>query len=359
MTILDRYILKEFLRIFTLIIITLVSLYLVVDFFERIRMFISNHATAVQVLSYFLYSLPIILSQMLPVTFFLGTLITFSILSGHNELMAIKASGMSLYRTAAPVIVLSIFACVISFFLTEYVTPLASEKVKYVKYVEIQKKKKTGVFKQYQLWYRGRDGIYNIAYADPEHHTLKGVRINYLDHDMNLLRRIDAREARWERDSWIGTDVLVTTFTEKGIPHIEKKATFAIDITEKPEDFTITQKAADEMGYFELKNYITTLESQGYDTQSYRADLYGKLAFSLVTIILALLGVAYSLSAVRSGGIARSIGVGIAIGFSYWLVFAFSVSLGRSGALHPFVAAWTANAILGAVAVVSFAKIKT
>lgn len=359
MTILDRYILREFVRVFALIIVSLVSLYVIVDFFERIRMFISNHATAHQVLTYFVYSVPMILSQMLPVTFFLSTLITFSILSTHNELMAMKASGVSLFRVAVPVIAVSVAVCIASFFLSEYVTPFANEKVKYVKYVEIQKKNKAGTFKQNQIWYKGRDGIYSIAYVDPNRHILKGIRINYLDHKMNLVKRIDAKEARWEQDAWSGTDVLITTFTVEGIPRIEKKAAAPIDITETPENFMVAQKAADEMGFFELRNYIATLESQGYDTLSYRADMHGKLAFSLVTIILALLGVAYSLRSVRSGGIARSLGVGIVIGFSYWLVFAFAVSLGRSGTLHPLLAAWTANAILGTAAVVSFARIKT
>ncbi|MCX5852265.1 MAG: LptF/LptG family permease, partial [Deltaproteobacteria bacterium] len=207
MTILDRYILREFVRVFALIIVSLVSLYVIVDFFERIRMFISNHATAHQVLTYFVYSVPMILSQMLPVTFFLSTLITFSILSTHNELMAMKASGVSLFRVAVPVIAVSVAVCIASFFLSEYVTPFANEKVKYVKYVEIQKKNKAGTFKQNQIWYKGRDGIYAIAYVDPNRHILKGIRINYLDHKMNLVKRIDAKEARWEQDAWSGTDV--------------------------------------------------------------------------------------------------------------------------------------------------------
>ncbi|MBW2561465.1 MAG: LptF/LptG family permease, partial [Deltaproteobacteria bacterium] len=96
MTILDRYILKEFIKMFALILVSLAGLYLIVDFFERIRMFLSNHASLGQMASYFLLTLPMILSQMIPIGVLLSALLSFGILSKNCEITAMKANGLSL-----------------------------------------------------------------------------------------------------------------------------------------------------------------------------------------------------------------------------------------------------------------------
>ncbi|MBA7583589.1 hypothetical protein ES708_25535 [subsurface metagenome] len=123
MTILDRYILKEFIKIFALILVSLAGLYLIVDFFERIRMFLSNHASMRQMASYFLLTLPVILSQMIPIAVLLSTLLSFGILSRNCEITAMKANGLSLYRISLPVIVASFAICMATFLLNEFITP--------------------------------------------------------------------------------------------------------------------------------------------------------------------------------------------------------------------------------------------
>jgi lipopolysaccharide export system permease protein len=87
--------------------------------------------------------------------------------------------------------------------------------------------------------------------------------------------------------------------------------------------------------------------------------MHGKIAFPLVSIILAIIGVSFSLRSERSGGVTQSIGVGIVIGFSYWLVFAFTMSLGRSGTLPPLLAAWTANILFGIASLLMYRRVKT
>ncbi len=89
------------------------------------------------------------------------------------------------------------------------------------------------------------------------------------------------------------------------------------------------------MGFFELRDYARKLRSEGYDATRYEVDMHGKVAFSLVTVILVFIGISFSLREERGGGVSRSIGAAIVIGFSYWLVHAFSLSLGRAGTLPP------------------------
>ena len=357
---LDRYISREFVKLLFLIIVSLVGLYLVVDFFERIRMFLSNHATFLQILSYFTFEIPMIVSLMLPVAVLLASLLTFGILSKNSEIIAMKANGVSLYRSSFPIITISIILCIVAFFLNEFLTPYANQKAKHIKLVEVQKNEKLGFFKQNQIWFRSKDGIYNFNIFDPKTGTLKGIKINYLDRGMILTKRIDAKRAQWKDGTWVFYDVLITRFSPGKLPTIERAKSQIINLLEEPSDFMTVQKDTEEMGYFELRKYIKNVQSEGYDAVQYMADMHGKIAFSLVSLILAVIGVSFSLrKSERSGGISQSIAVGIIIGFSYWIVYAFSLSLGRSGTLSPLLSAWTANILFGAVAIYMFLKVKT
>lgn len=362
MKVLDRYILKAFIHKFILVLLSLVGIYVIVDFFERIRMFLSNDATAVQVVSYFLYQIPMIVSLLLPVSVLLGTLITFSTLSKNSEITALRAGGVSLYRIAFPVLILAAGISLCSFLLSEYITPVTNQRAKHITYVEVQKRgQQLKVFGQNEIWYRGRDGIYHFRHFDPDTSTLRGITIHYLDPwNGSVSRRVDAERAEWNGKAWVFHDLLVTSFPLGDFPNLEKAASLKADLPEKPEDFLVVQKDADEMGYGELKKFIGKIQSEGYDATRYRADLYGKAAFPFVSLILAVMGISFSLlRSERSGGISLAITAGVLIGFSYWIVFAIALSLGRSGACPPLLSAWLANFLFGGAAMIMFLKVRT
>jgi len=358
-TIINRYITREFLKLFSLVLLSFLSIYLIVDFFERIRMFLSNQATIGQMASYFLYTVPTVVAQAIPASVLLATLLTFGMLSKNHELVALKASGISMYRASVPVLFIAAAACLLVFFLNEFVTPYTNQMARHIKLVEIQKQKKTGVFKQNQVWFRAKNSIYSFTVFDPEKNTLKGISIHYFDHDFTLTKRIDARSAVWDGDHWEFFDVLVTRFSGGQIPSIERLDSMIIDIPEEPSDFQVVQKSADEMGYVELRGYIKKIREEGYDVTRYEADLHGKIAFTLVSIFVVMVGIAFSMRPERSGGVAHGIGVGLIIGFSYWILFALFISLGRSGTLAPMLSAWMPNLIFGSISAYLFKGIQT
>ena len=357
MNILDRYCAKEFLRYFALIIISFVSLYLIIDFFEKIRMFFSNHATVSQIASFFFFSIPMVTSQILPVGVLMATLVAFASLSRHNEIVAMKACGVSLYRIAWPIIIIALVVCIIAFILSEFVTPYTNQKANYIRLVEIQKQE-IGVFKQNQIWYRGKDGIYNFKVFDPRTNSLQGITIYYVDNKLHLLKRVDAERGEWQAGKWNFSNVISTTFAPETFPDVQVTPSQVLALPEPPESFKVAQKEADNMGYTELKRYIDNLRSEGYDATSYLVDLHSKLAFPFVSIIMAIVGLAAALGREHRGS-AQGLATGIIIGFSYWIVFAFSVSLGRAGVLPPLVAAWSANLLFGIVAYLLFRHVRT
>jgi lipopolysaccharide export system permease protein len=359
MKILDRYLIVEFSRNLLFITACFISLFLIIDFFEKTRMFLSNHATFQQMASYFLFRIPMILSQILPAAILLASLIVCGYLSRHNEITAMKANGISLYRLSFPILIIAAAVCILVFFLNEWVTPYTNERAEHIRLVEVQKQQSLGSFKQDQIWYRGQKGIYNFKLFDVQSRSLRGITIYYLDQEMNLLMRLDAERGEWKEGHWFFHNILITRFPRSEFPIIEKIAQQVVDIPEVPEDFKVVQKDVETMGYVELKRYIKKLQMEGYDATRYIVDLHGKIAFSLVSLILAVIGISFSLRSERSGSIAQGIGAGLVIGFSYWLVYAFGMSLGRSGTLPPLIAAWFGNIIFGGASVWLLLRLKT
>jgi len=360
MTILDRYITKEYIKLLLLILISFTALFLIIDLFERMRLFLSHHATLYQMLSYAVVMIPIIIAQSMPVAVLLSSLITFSNLSRYSEVLAMKANGISLYRTSIPVIIIAAAICILSFLFNEFITPYANDRAEYIKHVEVEKQEPLGIFRQNQIWYRGTNGIYNFKMFEPSSNTLSGITIFYFDKTFSLQMRIDAEKAQWKDNQWIAQSIMTTRFQAGQFPALEWTATGAIDLPEKPNDFKTIQKEAANMGFTELKNYINKIQDEGYDSTRYVVDLHGKVSFSFVSLILVLIGISFSLMrSERSGGIMQSIGVGLVVGFSYWIVHAFSMSLGRSGTIPPVLSAWIGNIVMGAVSIAMYLRVKT
>ena len=359
MKLLDKYVLKEFLRFFAITLLSFIALFLIVDFFEKIRMFLSNKASISQIASYFIFSIPMIISYIFPPAVLLTTLITFSSFSKFNEITAMKANGINIYRISLPIIIFAAIAAVCLFYFSELITPASVQKTEHIIKIEVQKQKTLGFFKQNEIWYHGENAIYNFKMFDTDKNILQGVTINYLNPDFTLLSRIDAQRAEWKNNQWFFYNLLTTRFDNNNNPVLEWSKEKTINIPEKPNDFKVMQKDAEKMGYFELRKYVKKIQLEGYDVTKYLVELHGKIAFPLVILIMVFIAVPFSLRSERSGGIMYSSGIGIFIGFSYWIVHAFSMSLGKSEILPAFLAAWAANILFGAAAAFLFYKIDT
>jgi lipopolysaccharide export system permease protein len=356
---LDKYILKEFLKILVITVLSFIALFLIVDFFDKIRMFLSNNASVSQIASYFVYSIPMIISYIFPPAVLLATLMTFSSLSKFNEITAMKANGINVYRISLPLIIFAAMAAVFLFYFSELISPASVQKTEYIVKVEVQKQKTLGFFKQNEIWYHGENAVYNFKMFDVDKDTIRGVTINYLNPDFTLMSRIDAQSAEWKNNQWVFYNLLITRFDNNNNPVLEWSKEKVINIPEKPNDFKVMQKDVEKMGYFELSKYVKKIRLEGYDVTKYLVELQGKIAFPMVILIMVFIAVPFSLRSERSGGVMQSIGLGIFIGFSYWIVHAFCMSLGRSEILPVFLAAWGANILFAALAAVLFYRVHT
>jgi lipopolysaccharide export system permease protein len=349
--ILSRYIVREFLKLFFLWVISFFLIFFVVELFERINVVIVNKAPAYLILEYFLYYTPLFLTQTLPFATLLAALITLGVLARNNEIVAMKAHGVSTYRIMLPLLLLAASITAFIFVGTETIVPYATRKAGYIWSVKIKGEEERAFFELNKIWYRGEDVIYNIRLLDPKKDVLKGVTIYYFDGAFNLRQRVDAREARWNGNGWTFYEVNMRNFLPEAEVVRETYDEKDIPIPEKPEDFKKGMQDPNEMTYRELKEYVEKLKSDGYDPTRYVVDLHTKVAFPFLTLIMVLIGSPLALAASqgRGGGIAQGVGLSIVIGFVYWMAFAISVAMGHAGTLPPFIAAWAPNVFFGLI----------
>jgi lipopolysaccharide export system permease protein len=361
MTLINRYILKEFFKIFFLASLTLVSLYLLIDFFEKVRIFLKYRPDPFAVIEYFLYQLPKIFYDTTPIAILLSTLITAGTMAKNNEITALKNAGSSPYRLAVPIFGVSTLLGLFLLYANTSIIPTGIKHAEFIRSVFIEKGSESSYFRQNKIWFRTENHmLFNVQLIDPDKNKILGIGIYKLSESFSLIEEIDAKELVYEGNQWYLVQGIKRKFLGEGriesIPFEKEK--FYLDKT--PEDFKQVEIQENRLKYDELKSYAKKLASEGYITTRYWVDLHGRLAFPFVNIIMALVALPFGLkNTQRSGGISKGIGISLAIGFSYWIIYAMSTSLGHSGMLPPLLSAWLANLLFIAVGGYLFLTIRT
>ena len=349
MKVLTRYLAREFAQNFFLALGAFSAIYLIVEFFERINAFIYNKAPWALIGAYFLNKFPSILFQVTPAAVLLASMITLGSMVRHNEVMAMKSSGIGLRVLIYPIlgVVILVFAGILA--LSEYVIPWANQNARSISAFVIHKKKPAATFKQSQIWIHGRQSIYNIQLYHPDRNVLEGLTIYRFGPDHALVQRIDARSAQWKEGKWVLSGASVTDFDPKGVPARNDYPELILSLPETPGDFQIAEKKPDEMNFRQLREYVQKIERDGYDGRKYRTAMHGAISFPFTVVIMACLGIPLALRNERAAGFARGIGLSILISFIYLVVYSFILELGKGGSFPPFLAAWLANFIFAMV----------
>jgi lipopolysaccharide export system permease protein len=119
------------------------------------------------------------------------------------------------------------------------------------------------------------------------------------------------------------------------------------------------QNPPEIMSFFELRAYVQKLQETGHQAGKYIVELYSKLSFPLVHLIMALVAIPFALVSPRSGGRALGIAIAIVISVGYWLVHYMAVAFAKADLLPPFLAAWTANVVFAGLGTALFLRVRT
>ncbi len=299
-----------------------------------------------EVLAYFAYKLPWIILQMGAVSVLLAVIVTLSLMHRHNEIVALKASGVSMYRLSLPFFLVALFISLLTFALAEGVVPYTNARASQLWHYEMRHHtEQKAYFKRFKGWYRSERAIYNIRRIHKKEGILEGVSLYFFDADFNLTRRLDAFQGRFHDGRWTFTDGVDKTLGPEGVTKVERFAKRDVILPERPEDFQYVEKSADEMSLDELDVYIAQLQREGYEATPYQVDRQIKFSLPFVCAVLTLLAIPLTLRQPHEASMARGVGLGVAVAFVYLVFFGLSRSLGHSGTLPVVLAAWLPNLI--------------
>ncbi len=344
-SLLSRYLRGEFLRLFCLCLLAFLCLYLIVDFFDRFDNFLKYAAPVSAIVRYFLFKLPIIVTQMVPLAVLTASLLSLGLLARRNELLALFACGVSLWQIARPLLGIATLLSLGTLAWNETIVPYCFHQARYINTVEIRKKAFTGLFHDKGFWYHGNSGFYHIDHFDSRQQTLFGLTIYTLDDNFQVRSLIEVPAARWREKRWHLDRAEEIRFTSDGQVTLHSLGINRVSLSETPEDFAMVERVAEELSYRQLRTYIQSLQRKGLSTTEYQVDLHLKLALPCAAIAMALIGIALAVSSHKRLSLTTAFSLALAVGFGYWVVLALAVSLGHSGSLGPLAAAWVGNII--------------
>lgn len=342
MLIIHKYLTREILKYFAVILAMVIGIYLAVDFFEKIDDFIEAGLPFSKALKFFIFQIPFVAAQITPVGILLAVLVTFGVMNKNNEILAIKSSGVGVYFMLKPVLAIGLLFSILLFLLFEVIVPFTISKANDIYLREVTRE--DAISSDENIWIKGKQEIKHINYYNAVKKTIFGITFNYFDDEFKMIRRVDAEKGRFDGENWHLQNIMEQTLDK---PNGKYRIQFYDERIEKldlkPDDLQRLIKKSEEMNFKELLAHIKKIEDEGYDATHHRVDLYAKFSFPLVCFILSIIGAGIALRGNNKEGLPLSIAFGIGVAFLYWTFYSFCVSLGYGDMLHPVIAVGTAN----------------
>jgi len=357
--IIDRYLVREFVTFMAVGLAVAAALFVVIDLLQTLDRYLRVKPPLLYILEHFAYRLPPALHDGLPIIMLVATIFLFLTLSRYHELTAMKAAGLSLYRVSLPILGIGVVVAAAAGLFQELVLPGLNEHGDEVDRVKIRGQAPRHLQSRQRLWVRSSDTrFYRIELLHPGTNDMYGVTILEVDKDFRLTDRLDARRAHWTPAGWELSEGALREIRPEGQVQTVPFVWTALDIKEEMEDFIRIQKPITSMSYRELKEYIVQLEAAGFQARKYLVELYSKLSFPLVNLVMVLVAIPFALQSPRHG---RLFGVGLAVAImaGYLVVHYIALAFARADLLPPLLAAWTANVIFLGIGVSLLLRART
>jgi LPS export ABC transporter permease LptG len=355
--ILDEYVVMEFLKTFLLVLFGFVVLMLVFTFFDLVSDILRNHIPLSTVGQYLVNLTPDMLYQIAPLAVLIAVLVTFGVLNRNSELIAMKATGISLYRLVVPIVSIAAILSVSLFLFDEYYLPQANRKQEALRNI-IKGRPPQTVLHPENNWIFGQAGageqgrIFYYEFFDPVRNEFANLSVFEFDPaTFALSRRIFASRAIWNANlnSWVfedgwQRDFEGATVSEDGY-HAFDQTSFA-EMHEEPGYFKKESLQSQEMNFEQLDHYINDLRQSGFDTMVLRVALWHKLAYPLIAIVMAVLAIPFALSMGRRGSL-TGIAVAIFVALTYFVADSLFGAMGNHNYLPAALAAWSPDILFG------------
>lgn len=358
----DVYLLERFFYYFFVLLAGFVLIFDAFTLFDLLGDISKNRVSFLLVAEYFRYLVPLMIYQLAPLATLVATLVTLAILAKNNEVIAFKASGISLYRLVLP---LTLAGCLLAggmFLLDDTYLPYANQRQDALRN-EIKGRPAQTYFQPARQWIFGEnDKVYNYELYDPDRQFFGGLSVFELDPGtFQIHRRIYASRATWEasESAWVLTGGWVRDFENGKVTKFSAfKADSFPELSEPPSYFRREVRQYYQMNWRQLGAYIASLRQAGFDTSRLSVQWQKKFAFPLIAAIIVFLGAPFAFL-VGTRGAVSGLAVAVGIGIVYWASAALFEAMGSIGQLPPLLAGWAPDAIFGFLGVYFFLKMPT
>jgi LPS export ABC transporter permease LptG len=360
--ILDDYVLRDFIFNFGLIIGTLVVLSLIFTTFELIGDILRNHVSLWTVGEYLLNVTPYFLYNVAQYGVLLAVLITLGLMQRSNEVTALKATGISIYRVIVPVLVAAVLIAGALFLSDEFYLPHTNKRQDALLNT-IKGKPAQTYLNPYRKWIFGQQStIYYYQVFDSDRNQFGNLSVfQFNPATFQLINRIYADRANWDDrlHRWICTQGWQFSFRGSAIANYRTFDVATFDaVSEPPTYFKKEVKQSLEMNYEQLRRYIHDLQQSGFEVVKLRVQLQKKIAFPVITFVMGVLAIPFALSAGKRGataGVATAIGIAVV----YTVISGLFEAMGNISQLPPVLAAWSPDVIFALIGGYLILKVPT
>ena len=360
---LDRYLINQFWIILGIAILGFLSIFMVVDLIENLDRFMDNKVPSPVVFKYYVYTLPYFISIGLPMAVLISTVFSLGSMVKRNEWTAMKASGISLYRIALPLVICGVLLSGISFLLDNKLVAYGNEKRFEIDRDYVKRKSRHKLKNTLKDIFIQKNSSNHISLSKYYLQKTVGYDLTMVDlGDLTINERIDAKKISWDLDSlkWSISDYSIRQFNEHGLETNVKIGTrdSLIDLGFMPVDIQQQARKPDELDYYRLTERITQLKDNGVDTVKWEVTRYIKISFAFTNLIVILCGIPLVVFKERSS-LSFGAGASVFVIFGYYALIKFGQSLGFKGVIEPMFSAWLGNITFILAAIVLFWRAKT
>lgn len=360
---LDRLVLADLARFFFYILGGFSALFIIITLFQLLDYITRNRIEWSVVVNYLVFLLPMIVNYVTPLAALVAVMITFGILQKTSQVVALKASGQSIYRLAAPALLASIALSAFVFFNQDYILPFTNRRQNNLRYLIRKGQEPPQTFYQTSnQWMFGLESrIFNYSYFDLSNNSF--ARLNVIDlsrEPFSIKRRLYARKAWWDNaaQQWVLENGWERRFENERPVESETFKERRISLAEQPDYFKKDSRGATSLTLTELRRKIADLQQSGFDVLDLRIALQSKIAFPLACLVMVIVALPFSFSVGKRGAL-YGIAIGMAIGLTYWGLLSLFEQMGRYEMLPPLLAAWGPNMLFGAGGLYLFLTART
>lgn len=352
MKLLDKYLLKQFIRNFLTVNVAFASIYLLVDFIEKFDNFTRAGKSFGLALKYFMLNVPFVVDQLGPVLILLAGVISLGILNHTNELTALKAGGIPLKKIVKPLIMGGVILTVLMLAAAQWLLPTTVTVTNNIWYEQVKGKLPLGIYRNGRYYYKGSEGFYSFEWPDPKRHLFVNFSYSRWTEDYNVLGLLTAKYAKYdaERKMWILNHAQGQKALGDGRYEIINQPFWLMKLPESPEDFLIPENGSIQLSLTGLYRDIGKKESDSQRRTAW-ADFLGRVSYILLGIPLLLLGLPMLLISYQKWGRDLSIAIPASVGLAFvaWGSWGAMQSLAVTGYMSPVIAAVVVHIVFAAM----------